>query len=182
MWFFFSSRRRHTRCALVTGVQTCALPICGAVRRPRLVESHVPERAFALAPAGADEGANDDWQRTPHPRLRPLRLLARPAPVEALSQLPDYPPAQFRWRCVLHQVVRAEGPERLPGEWLRSDLEEADAPPRDYFRVEDPAGRRYWLDPPAGDWYPHGLSGCGDRKMVVQGTRVGGRIDIGGRA
>src|SRR3546814_11888480 len=28
MTFFFSSRRRHTRCALVTGVQTCALPIC----------------------------------------------------------------------------------------------------------------------------------------------------------
>src|SRR3546814_19880733 len=28
--FFFSSRRRHTRCALVTGVQTCALPICGS--------------------------------------------------------------------------------------------------------------------------------------------------------
>src|SRR3546814_20649052 len=28
-FFFFSSRRRHTRCALVTGVQTCALPICG---------------------------------------------------------------------------------------------------------------------------------------------------------
>src|SRR3546814_10045777 len=27
-YFFFSSRRRHTRCALVTGVQTCALPIC----------------------------------------------------------------------------------------------------------------------------------------------------------
>src|SRR3546814_2236793 len=27
LWFFFSSRRRHTRCALVTGVQTCALPI-----------------------------------------------------------------------------------------------------------------------------------------------------------
>src|SRR3546814_1537217 len=37
-FFFFSSRRRHTRCALVTGVQTCALPICdhraGALRRP----------------------------------------------------------------------------------------------------------------------------------------------------
>src|SRR3546814_14392845 len=30
--FFFSSRRRHTRCALVTGVQTCALPICRQVR------------------------------------------------------------------------------------------------------------------------------------------------------
>src|SRR3546814_4888401 len=34
-YFFFSSRRRHTRCALVTGVQTCALPICrlGGIRR-----------------------------------------------------------------------------------------------------------------------------------------------------
>src|SRR3546814_13488896 len=29
-FFFFSSRRRHTRCALVTGVQTCALPICSS--------------------------------------------------------------------------------------------------------------------------------------------------------
>src|SRR3546814_4514714 len=67
--------------------------------------------------------------------------------------LPDYPPAQFRWRRVLHQVVRAEGPERLLGEWWRSDLEEADAPPRDYFRVEDQDGRRYWLYRAAGDWY-----------------------------
>src|SRR3546814_1316274 len=32
MFFFFSSRRRHTRCALVTGVQTCALPIYGNLR------------------------------------------------------------------------------------------------------------------------------------------------------
>src|SRR3546814_11201107 len=40
-FLFFSSRRRHTRCALVTGVQTCALPICKA---PRLV---VPDEALA---------------------------------------------------------------------------------------------------------------------------------------
>src|SRR3546814_17568766 len=33
MFFFFSSRRRHTRCALVTGVQTCALPIFAGYRR-----------------------------------------------------------------------------------------------------------------------------------------------------
>src|SRR3546814_5604053 len=32
LYFFFSSRRRHTRCALVTGVQTCALPILPGVR------------------------------------------------------------------------------------------------------------------------------------------------------
>jgi protein ImuB len=136
----------------------------GAVRAPRPRESHVPERAFVLAPAGGDDRANadwanDGWQQTPHPRLRPLRLLARPEPVEALSLLPDYPPAQFRWRRVLHQVVRAEGPERLLGEWWRSDPEESDAPPRDYFRVEDQDGRRYWLYRAAGDWYLHGLFG-----------------------
>src|SRR3546814_19366254 len=38
LWFFFSSRRRHTRCALVTGVQTCALPISG-VESPVKVDS-----------------------------------------------------------------------------------------------------------------------------------------------
>ncbi|MGF1630124.1 MAG: DNA polymerase Y family protein [Kiloniellaceae bacterium] len=135
----------------------------GAVRAPRLRESHLPERAFALAPAGADDGApgkaNDDWQRTPHPKLRPLRLLPRPEPIEALSLLPDYPPAQFRWRRVLHQVVRAEGPERLLGEWWRLDPEESETPPRDYFRVEDSDGRRYWLYRSEGHWFLHGLFG-----------------------
>src|SRR3546814_6299623 len=45
--FFFSSRRRHTSCALVTGVQTCALPICyaRAVARERIAERLFAERA-----------------------------------------------------------------------------------------------------------------------------------------
>src|SRR3546814_1433733 len=49
MLFFFSSRRRHTRCALVTGVQTCALPICWRYER-------VP--AYQAEHAGAD-GSGD---------------------------------------------------------------------------------------------------------------------------
>src|SRR3546814_10231141 len=44
MWFFFSSRRRHTRCALVTGVQTCALPI---FERPLDEEGHEQDGAHA---------------------------------------------------------------------------------------------------------------------------------------
>src|SRR3546814_9312481 len=42
-FFFFSSRRRHTRCALVTGVQTCALPICVSERTVtgRIAHSHI---------------------------------------------------------------------------------------------------------------------------------------------
>src|SRR3546814_10008937 len=45
--FVFSSRRRHTRCALVTGVQTCALPICDYSSAP--VPSAVIEEAVELA-------------------------------------------------------------------------------------------------------------------------------------
>src|SRR3546814_1754145 len=56
-WFFFSSRRRHTRCALVTGVQTCALPICGhsppgLSERPLLGRSQAVRHRF-LVPAFA---------------------------------------------------------------------------------------------------------------------------------
>src|SRR3546814_6391089 len=42
--FFFSSRRRHTRCALVTGVQTCALPILGGERVDQLGDAEILER------------------------------------------------------------------------------------------------------------------------------------------
>src|SRR3546814_9246138 len=48
--FFFSSRRRHTRCALVTGVQTCALPIC-CTRLP------ISSRLRASSSASAVRGA-----------------------------------------------------------------------------------------------------------------------------
>src|SRR3546814_3554538 len=57
--FFFSSRRRHTRCALVTGVQTCALPICllgSSTDRPRLrVEwnGNSPSAMTRVAPSGS---------------------------------------------------------------------------------------------------------------------------------
>src|SRR3546814_15636064 len=62
MFFFFSSRRRHTRCALVTGVQTCALPIwpvkvrsvaplvTSIVREPPPFTNVKPRSLVALAP------------------------------------------------------------------------------------------------------------------------------------
>src|SRR3546814_3185755 len=65
--FFFSSRRRHTRCALVTGVQTCALPIC-----PRY------EAILGYATGERDPGY-DAWERDLHPddRARVLELLTQ---------------------------------------------------------------------------------------------------------
>src|SRR3546814_8130358 len=50
--FFFSSRRRHTRCALVTGVQTCALPISVIDFLPYKVGNHIP--SLMVMPPGAE--------------------------------------------------------------------------------------------------------------------------------
>ena len=123
------------------------------------VESDVPERAVRrVSPLAAPAG-------TIAPCLpRPTRLLTPPQRVEALAMLPDHPPASFIWRRVRHRVKRADGPERIAGEWWRRDGEIAAI--RDYWAVEDEAGRRFWLyrsgngtNPETGDltWYLHGL-------------------------
>ena len=72
---------------------------------------------------------------------RPLRLLTKPEPIEAIATVPDGPPVRFRWRRALHEVVAADGPERIEGAWWS----EEGGPARDYFRVEDKAGLRFWL-------------------------------------
>jgi protein ImuB len=94
---------------------------------------------------------------------RPLRLLVKPEPIaDVFALVPDGPPARFRWRRALHEVVRAEGPERIEGAWWSED----GGPARDYFHVEDTAGLRFWLfraglyrdttlSPPR--WFMHGL-------------------------
>ena len=116
-------------------------------------ESHVPERAVAAAPPVKAPAAA--WRRPERPR--PLRLLPRAQPIEALALLPDHPPAQFRWRRLLHRIAAAEGPERLSPEWWHSEPAKAAEPARDYFRVEDDDGRRYWVYRAEGRWYLHGL-------------------------
>ena len=127
-------------------------------------ESHLPERAVRLrAPLAAGSGAArwdreawQPWRDVVLRPLRPLRLLSRPEPIEAIALLPDHPPAQFRWRRLRHRIVRAEGPERLAQEWWRvTDI----AAPRDYFRIEDEDGRRFWLYRAGSQWFLQGLFG-----------------------
>lgn len=132
------------------------------VSRLAPVDTHLPERA-ACAISALAGGAAGDWpeQDPGEPPLRPLRLFDPPQPVEAIAELPDGPPARFRWRRVVHDVARAEGPERIAPEWWR----DKDAPVRDYYRVEDARGRRFWLfraglyerGAHAPRWYLHGL-------------------------
>jgi protein ImuB len=103
------------------------------------------------------------------PPLRPLRLFEHPEEIQVIAQVPDGPPARFVWRRAAHAVVRAEGPERIAMEWWRPDVQVFT---RDYFRIEDEHGLRFWLyrdglydreiDPKTGEpvkpaWYMHGL-------------------------
>lgn len=135
-----------------------------AVWRAAPFESHVPELSVTREPAlGAPPAAARPWDReTP----RPVRLFRRPEPLEqVVALLPDDPPIQFRWRGRLHRVQRAEGPERIGEEWWKGDIADVSvAHVRDYYRVEDAEGGRFWLFRAglyqAGEpakWWLHGL-------------------------
>lgn len=130
------------------------------VYRAQPVESDVPERSVQRVPALRPENRTT-W---PADLPRPVRLLDPPQPVEAMSLLPDHPPLAFTWRRVRHRVRHADGPERIAGEWWKRGGEMRSV--RDYFRVEDEEGRRFWLfrrgdgsDPVTGDlrWFLHGF-------------------------
>ncbi len=119
----------------------------GAQRVRKLIaqDSHIPEIAACSVPAQMN--TDPGWQAFRQFRAeadlapRPLRLLQKPEPIEAVAEVPDGPPLRFRWRRALHEVIAAEGPERIEGVWWS----EHGGPARDYFRVEDTSGLRFWL-------------------------------------
>ena len=136
-------------------------------------DTHIPERAELPVPAQQSLAAASQavWQPRieAEPPLRPLRLFERPEEIQVIAQVPDGPPARFVWRRASHAVVRAEGPERIAMEWWRTD---GKGLTRDYFRIEDEAGLRFWVyrdglydrerDPQTGrpvqpSWFMHGL-------------------------
>lgn len=126
------------------------------------VESDVPERSTKRIPALAPSSARV-WQ---HKWPRPPRLLERPEPIEIVALLPDHPPVAFTWKGQRRKIKRADGPERIFGEWWKRRGETAAV--RDYFQVEDEAGERFWIyragdgeDPAIGShyWFLHGFFG-----------------------
>ncbi|WP_440848023.1 Y-family DNA polymerase [Sphingomonas sp. 22176] len=124
------------------------------------VESHVPERAVAQVDPNEQPGEWPAWER-------PIRLFSRPEPLfNVLALLPDQPPRRFEWRGKRYTIVGGDGPERVHGEWWRRDAETWAV--RDYYRVEDEEGGRYWVfrrgdgfQDNTGDlsWWIHGVFG-----------------------
>ena len=124
------------------------------------VESHVPERAVAHSDPNEVPGNWPAWQR-------PIRLFPQPEPLHrVMALMPDQPPRRFEWRGKNYKVVAGDGPERVHGEWWRRDAEVWAV--RDYYRVEDEAGGRYWVfrrgdgfEDDTGDlsWWMHGVFG-----------------------
>ncbi|HEX3008800.1 MAG TPA: DNA polymerase Y family protein [Bacteroidales bacterium] len=99
-------------------------------------EHYWPERSMKEV-SSLEAQPETEW-RTDRPR--PLHLLSRPESIEVMVMLPDYPPLHFRYRGNIIKIARADGPERIEQEWwLQSGA------PRDYYRVEDENGVRYWI-------------------------------------
>jgi protein ImuB len=165
------------------------------VRRPRAHESHLPERASGWVAAISSSLSRSDgeggrstkssggrvWRRPLHHAAsrhgpppgpaareelsRPHRLLDRPEAIDVIYATPEGMPRRFVWRRAVHDIARAEGPERIAPEWWRQP---SSARLRDYYRVEDSDGRRYWIyrEGLIGDgrgglpgWFIHGLFG-----------------------
>lgn len=134
------------------------------VRRPIRVESHLPERASGWARA-ISPSTTCIPQQEKELSQRPQRLLDRPEAIAVLYATPEGLPRRFVWRRSVHDIARVAGPERISPEWWR---ERSGTRLRDYYKVEDAAGQRYWIfrqgvagdgrgGPP--DWFIHGLFG-----------------------
>jgi len=135
------------------------------IRHFILADTHIPERSFGTAPVVQDK-ARDRTLCASSPGqdviTRPLILLQSPELVETISQVPEDPPIRFRWRKVFYDVARSEGPERIACEWWQDGR---GSHTRDYFRVEDGQGYRFWMfrnglygrETTQPKWYMHGL-------------------------
>ncbi len=135
----------------------------GRLRRFAPRDTHLPEQGVLALSAVDAERAEWDKPEPGEPPLRPLHLFDPPQPIDVIADVPDGPPHRFRWRRDHHEVIRCEGPERIAPEWWRRH--DRSGLTRDYYRVEDSAGRRFWIfrnglygkEQSRPGWYVHGL-------------------------
>lgn len=124
-----------------------------SVKRYLPVEQYWPERSV--------KEADELWQKTSVKWKtdwpRPIQLLPKPEAIQVTALLPDYPPLLFRYKGKVHNIAKADGPERIEQEWWFED-----GLYRDYYGVEDESGARFWVfrsGPYDGEpkWFLHGF-------------------------
>ncbi len=158
-------QRRVTRLAF----NAAHAPECAAVAIPAMKYSDYHMKSWRRPPFLArEENAGETnlfsfeiEEGLGHLPARPIRLLQRPEPIEAIAAVPDGPPLRFRWRRALHEIAAFEGPERIAPEWRQGN----GALTRDYFRAEDTEGRKFWVfreglfnsETERPRWFMHGL-------------------------
>ncbi len=116
-------------------------------------EHYWPEHSFKLS-STLFEKSTTVWTE----KIRPLHLLKVPEHIEVTAPIPDYPPMLFRYKGKIHKIIKADGPERIEQEWWLQQGQH-----RDYYRVEDEEGRRYWIfrlghyHDKSYQWFIHGF-------------------------
>ncbi|MAH84937.1 MAG: hypothetical protein CBB68_11675 [Rhodospirillaceae bacterium TMED8] len=122
------------------------------VRQLKTRARHLPERsaqAISALTSNLGQSAFKVVRPSPFPRAtRPLQLLACPELIKAVAPIPDHPPVMFRWRQQHYSVAQADGPERIAPEWWLEAPEylfNGQAQTRNYYRVEDTTGCRFWI-------------------------------------
>jgi len=118
-------------------------------------EHYWPERSVKPALSLQDKPTTEWCTHRPRPSL----LLPKPERIDVSALLPDNPPMLFVYQNTVHKVRKADGPERIEREWW---LEQGEH--RDYYRVENEEGKRYWVfrsghysGDQAGQWFIHGF-------------------------
>ena len=124
------------------------------VNRVHVRESLLPEYAIELCAANESSGVNAEW---PAYRVRPIRLIEPPRSIGVSILIPGGSPVQLSIGQQRRRIVRSEGPERLSDEWWREREQKLQWSTRDYYRVEDDRGFRFWIFRDLlGQWFVHG--------------------------
>lgn len=126
-----------------------------SIRRYLPDEHYWPERSYKQATT-LEEQRSTSWSTG---RRRPVQVFSQPEPIDVTAPIPDYPPMLFRYKGVLHKIVKADGPERIEQEWWLQQGRH-----RDYYCVEDENGYRFWIfrsghydEAKSYRWYIHGF-------------------------
>ncbi|MGI9439237.1 MAG: Y-family DNA polymerase [Parvibaculales bacterium] len=145
------------------------------VVRPVPHASYIPERAVRFISLldrqknAVDDSVENSAPPMIDPATRPLFMLCAPEPIEVIAEIPEGAPYRFRWRRVLHEVTTAYGPERIAPEWwdglVGTQRAGHNSRTRDYYRIEDTQGHRFWLyrdglyerETGSPRWFMHGV-------------------------